>query len=93
MLFIFITIPYLIITVVSLNKVNEKLTCQLELIKQRLEVVQCQLQELTAERINVSKQVTDLEAENSQLIREREELLNKMYEGENEMKDKCCQHR
>ncbi|XP_026221178.1 mitotic spindle assembly checkpoint protein MAD1-like [Anabas testudineus] len=76
-----------------LREVNEKLTCQLELIKQRLEVVQCQLQELTAERINVSKQVTDLEAENSQLIREREELLNKMYEGENEMKDKCCQLR
>lgn len=82
-----------IMTFLFLNKVNKKLTCELEMIKERLEILQCQLQELTAEKLNSSKQIKDLEAENSQLIREKEELLSKMNEGGHEMKDKYCQLR
>lgn len=89
-LFSFFAILYQIMTVLSLHKVNEKLTCELEMIKQSLEILQRQVQELTAERANSSKQIIALEAENSELTREKEELLSKINEGEYEMKDKCC---
>ncbi|XP_051239048.1 interaptin-like isoform X3 [Dicentrarchus labrax] len=80
-----------------LIQVNEKLTCELEMIKQKLKTSQSQLQEITAERVISSKQITDLEAQCSQLIREKEELLSKINESRHEelteMKEKCCQLR
>ncbi|XP_070763131.1 early endosome antigen 1 [Enoplosus armatus] len=83
-------------TLVSLRQVNIKLTSELEMIQQKLKTSQSQLQEITAERVINSKQVTDLETECSQLIREKEEL-SKMNEGRHEelteMKKKCCQFR
>lgn len=79
------------------NQENEELTCELEMIKQKLNTSESQLQEITLERVTNSKRVTDLEAECSQLIREKEELLSKMNEGRHEelteIKDKCCQLR
>lgn len=79
------------------NQVNEKLTRELEMIKQKLNTSDSQLQEITAERITNSRQVTALEAECSQLIREKEELLSKMNEGRHEelteIKEKYCQLR
>lgn len=82
---------------VSLHQVNEKLTHELEIIKQKLETSQSQLQEITAERVINSKQITDLRAECSHLIRDKEELLSKINEGRHEelteIKEKCCQLR
>ncbi|XP_044048906.1 trichohyalin-like isoform X2 [Siniperca chuatsi] len=79
----------------ALREVNEKLTCELEMIKQKLKTSQSLLQEVTAERVINSKQITDLEAECTQLIREKEELLSKMNEDRHEelteIKEKCCQ--
>lgn len=84
------------IRVVSLHQVNEKLTRELEMITQKLKTSQSQLQVITAERVNNSKQITDLEAECSRLIREKEELLSKIngrHEELTEMKEKCSQLR
>ncbi|XP_026167501.1 golgin subfamily A member 6C isoform X2 [Mastacembelus armatus] len=77
----------------ALKEVNEKLTCELETIKQSLEMLQSQIQELTAERLISSKLTTHLEAKHSQLIREKEELLSKINEGGHEEKEKYCQLR
>ncbi|AWP08257.1 Hypothetical protein SMAX5B_009879 [Scophthalmus maximus] len=77
----------------ALSKVNEMLTCELEMIKQKLDTSQSQLQELTAERAVNTEQIRGLEAERSELIRQKEELLSKMKEGGHEMKEKCCQLR
>ncbi|XP_067359017.1 early endosome antigen 1-like isoform X1 [Channa argus] len=74
----------------ALKEIKENLESELETIKQRMEMLQCELQELTAERINTSKHITDLEADKAQLIREKEELLSKMN-TECETKEKCCQ--
>ncbi|XP_045893696.1 interaptin-like isoform X1 [Micropterus dolomieu] len=79
-----------------LREVNEKLTRELEMITQKLKTSQSQLQVITAERVNNSKQITDLEAECSRLIREKEELLSKIkgrHEELTEMKEKCSQLR
>lgn len=93
----FCSAPFLILCqitpVVFLPKVNKKLTSELETIKQRLEMLQCQLQELTAEKANSSEQITDLEAKSSQLIRDNKELRRKVNEGGNEMREMCCQLR
>lgn len=66
------------------------------MIKQKLNTSQSQLEEMTAEQIITAKHITDLEAECSQLIREKEEL-HKVNEGRQEelteMKAKCCQLR
>ncbi|KAM7396901.1 hypothetical protein PAMP_019906 [Pampus punctatissimus] len=79
----------------ALSEVNEKLTCELEMVSQRLETSLSQIQELTSEKIMSTKQITDLEAERLQLIREKEELLIKMNDGGHkeltEMKEKCHQ--
>ncbi|XP_019116437.2 golgin subfamily A member 6-like protein 22 [Larimichthys crocea] len=81
----------------DLREENEELTSELEMIKQKLNTSESQLQEITAERVTNSKRVTDLEAECSQLIREKEELLSKMNEGRHEelteIKEKYCQLR
>ncbi|XP_022611949.1 centriolin-like [Seriola dumerili] len=77
----------------ALREVNEKLTCELEMIKQKVEISQSQLQELTAEQVVNIKQIRDLEAERSDLITQKEELLSKTDEGGHEMKEKCCQLR
>lgn len=84
------------IPVVSLNQVNSKLTCELETIKQKLNISESELKELTAEKVMNYKQITDLEAGCSKLIREKEEL-RKMNEGQREelteMTEKCSQLR
>ncbi|XP_071344333.1 interaptin [Trachinotus anak] len=76
-----------------LREVNEKLTCELEMIKQKLEISQSQLQELTAERVVNTKQIRDLEAERFELFTQKGELLSKIDKGGPEMKEKCCQLR
>lgn len=77
-------------------QVNEKLTSELEMMKQELNTSQSQLQEATAERVINSKQITDLQAESSQLIREKDDV-RKMNEGRREelkeMKEKYIQLR
>ncbi|KAK2842438.1 hypothetical protein Q5P01_012638 [Channa striata] len=75
----------------ALKEANEKLECELEMTKQSLKMLQCELQEETAERISRSNNITDLEADMSQLMREKEELLNKMNRDECEMKEKWRQ--
>ncbi|XP_049929454.1 interaptin-like [Epinephelus moara] len=74
-----------------------KLIHELEIMKEKLRTSQSQLQEATAERATNSKQITDLEAERSQLIRDKDQLLSKLNEGGHEeltkMKEKCCQLR
>lgn len=84
------------IPVVSLHQVNSKLTCELETIKQKLNISESELKELTAEKVMNYKQITDLEAGCSKLIREKEEL-RKMNEGQREelteMTEKCSQLR
>ncbi|KAM9352336.1 uncharacterized protein ABDE67_007193 [Symphorus nematophorus] len=81
----------------ALREENEKLVCELEMMKQKLNTTHSQLQEVTAERVINSRQITHLEAECSQLTREKEELLSKMNEARHEelteMKEKCCQLR
>ncbi|KAF1386869.1 hypothetical protein PFLUV_G00099340 [Perca fluviatilis] len=81
----------------ALKEVNEKLSFELEMIERKLKTSQTQLQEVTAERDTNSKQITDLEAERSQLITEKEELLSKInecgHEELMEMKEKFLQLR
>nr|XP_040019884.1 paramyosin-like isoform X1 [Gasterosteus aculeatus aculeatus] len=77
----------------ALKEANEKLTRELEMIKQELKTSQSQLREAMAERVTSSRQITAVEAEQAQLIREKEELLIKMNQpGPDElekMKEKC----
>lgn len=64
------------------------------MVKQRLETSQSQLQELTLGKVTNTEQITDMEVECSQLIRENEELLVKINDGNKElteMKEKCHQ--
>ncbi|XP_069384968.1 putative leucine-rich repeat-containing protein DDB_G0290503 isoform X4 [Paralichthys olivaceus] len=77
----------------ALIEVNEKLTYELKMMEQKLDTSQSQLQELTAERVANTKLIEDLEAERSELMRQKEELLTKMNDGGHEMKEKCCQLR
>ncbi|XP_031139307.1 rho-associated protein kinase 2-like isoform X2 [Sander lucioperca] len=81
----------------ALKEVNEKLSFELKMIEKKLKTSQSQLQEVTAERDTNSKQITDLEAERSQLITEKEKLLSKInecgHEELTEMKEKCLQLR
>ncbi|KAM8750601.1 uncharacterized protein AB9X84_012435 isoform 2-T2 [Acanthopagrus schlegelii] len=80
----------------ALKEVNEKLKSELEMLKQELNTTQSQLQEATAERVINSKQITDLQAECSQLVREKDDVC-KMNEGRREelkeLKEKCSQLR
>ncbi|KAI9529586.1 hypothetical protein NQZ68_007823 [Dissostichus eleginoides] len=77
----------------SLKEVNEKLTGELEKIKQKRKTSQSQLQEETLERLTISKRITDLEVDCAQLTTEREELLSKVSESGHEeitaIKEKC----
>ncbi|XP_034735950.1 myosin-11-like isoform X3 [Etheostoma cragini] len=81
----------------ALKEVNEKLSYELEMIEQKLKTSQSQLQEVTADRVTNFKQISDLEAERSQLITEKEELLSQInecgHEELPEMKEKCLQLR
>lgn len=63
------------------------------MIKKRLEISHHELQELTDEKIINTKQVTDLEVQCSQLIREKEELQSEIKGRREEMQEKCCEHR
>ncbi|KAM4618215.1 uncharacterized protein ACJ7VT_007616 [Polymixia lowei] len=72
----------------SVREVNEKLMRELEKVKQGLELSRTQLHELTAEKVINTNQVTALEAERTQLIGEKEELLSKLNEcGQAELKE------
>ncbi|CAI5665139.1 unnamed protein product [Oreochromis niloticus] len=77
----------------ALREENEKIRGELEMIKKRLEISHHELQELTDEKIVNTKQVTDLEARCSQLIREKEELQSEIKGRLEEMQEKCCEHR
>ncbi|XP_047451395.1 myosin-2 heavy chain-like [Mugil cephalus] len=66
----------------ALREVNEKLRGDLETIRKRLEISECQLKELTEEKVLKTKHVAHLETRCSQLIREKEELLSKINDGE-----------
>ncbi|KAM6960649.1 uncharacterized protein FYW47_009229 [Aplochiton taeniatus] len=66
------------------QEMNDKLTCELELVKQRLETSLHQHHELTAERVIHVNQIAALETERSQLIGEKEELLSCQYGGRQE---------
>lgn len=76
---------------------NEKLTSEIETIRQSLETSQSQLRELTAEKIVATNRITDLEAERTRLIRDKEELQSKKKEGgceeQTEMREKHNQLR
>ncbi|XP_010766355.1 cingulin isoform X3 [Notothenia coriiceps] len=77
----------------SLKEVHEKLTGELEEIKQKLKTSQSQLQEETLERLTISKRITGLEADCAQLTTEREELLSRVsgsgHEEITAIKEKC----
>ncbi|KAM3608947.1 uncharacterized protein V6R79_007332 [Siganus canaliculatus] len=80
----------------ALTEVNETLARQLEMMKQKLDTAQCQLQEVTAKGVIERQQIADLEAERSQLMREKEELgkLKEDHHDElTETQEKCCQLR
>ncbi|KAM6936974.1 uncharacterized protein FYW49_020791 [Xenentodon cancila] len=80
----------------ALREVNEKLRGEVDIIRRSLDKSQCQLKELTEERITSSKKISSLEAQRSRLIREKEELLSKTNlcgrEVPEEPKEKCCCH-
>lgn len=63
-------------------QVNEKLVSELETVKQQLALSQTQVEELMSEKVINTKKITDLEAERSRLIREKEELQTQMYEDD-----------
>lgn len=75
-------------------QINEQLREEAEVLKKSLDTSHRQLQELKEENVTSSKHLTDLQAERSQLIREKEELLSQRNQREvlTEPK-KCCQHR
>ncbi|XP_061578443.1 coiled-coil domain-containing protein 102A-like isoform X1 [Cololabis saira] len=81
----------------ALREVNERLRGEVDMIRQTLDQSQSQLKELTEERITSSRKISALEAQRSQLIREKEELLSKTHLGGGEVpeepKEKCCSHR
>ncbi|XP_046890390.1 trichohyalin-like [Hypomesus transpacificus] len=70
----------------SVREVNEKLKVELEMVKQKLETALIQQHELGAERVIHTNQIAALETERSQLIGEKEELLNTLHqEGQEEL--------
>ncbi|XP_034031362.1 uncharacterized protein LOC117514900 [Thalassophryne amazonica] len=66
------------------DSVHEKHTCDLEMINHKQEVSQSQLHKPTTDKVINSNHITRLEAERNQLIREKQELLDKIKEGANE---------
>lgn len=60
------------------QQVNEQLTNELDAIKKTLKQSQAQVQELMTENTMKSHQVTDLEAECAQLVRDKQELLSEV---------------
>lgn len=66
------------------------------MIKQKLNTSESQLKEIRREKVINYKQITDLEAGCSKLIREKEELRKTndiQHEELTEMNKKCCQLR
>lgn len=60
-------------------QLSEKLTSDLETARQRLEVTSSQLQQLEVEKVIRTNQIVALEAERTQLIGEKEELLGSTH--------------
>lgn len=83
--------------VVCLHQLNKKLTCELEVVKQRLEISQSELHELTAKKVTNTSQVPEREAERAQPLGRKERLPGSMSDGGHaeltEMREKYCQLR
>ncbi|XP_029615322.1 myosin heavy chain isoform X2 [Salmo trutta] len=81
----------------TVTEMNEKMTSELEMVKQRLESSLAQLHELGAERVIHTNQIAALETERSQLIGEKEELTSaigrdgRQEEEVTELRESCCQ--
>ncbi|XP_055789070.1 myosin heavy chain-like isoform X2 [Salvelinus fontinalis] len=81
----------------TVTEMNEKMTSELEMVRQRLESSLSQLHELGAERVIHTNQIAALETERSQLIGEKEELTSaigrdgRQEEEVTELRESCCQ--
>ncbi|XP_052322609.1 centrosome-associated protein CEP250-like isoform X5 [Oncorhynchus keta] len=79
------------------DQMNEKMTSELEMVRQRLESSLAQLHELGAERVIHVNQIAALETERSQLIGEKQELTSaigrdgRQEEEVTELRESCCQ--
>ncbi|XP_030621150.1 MAR-binding filament-like protein 1-1 [Chanos chanos] len=74
----------------SVKQQNEKLTSDMATVTQKLEVTLKQLHELEAEKLIHTNQIAALETERSQLIGEREELLDTIgLEELTELRNQC----
>ncbi|XP_052322607.1 centrosome-associated protein CEP250-like isoform X3 [Oncorhynchus keta] len=81
----------------TVTEMNEKMTSELEMVRQRLESSLAQLHELGAERVIHVNQIAALETERSQLIGEKQELTSaigrdgRQEEEVTELRESCCQ--
>ncbi|XP_042157820.1 trichohyalin isoform X2 [Oncorhynchus tshawytscha] len=81
----------------TVTEMNEKMTSELEMVRQRLESSLAQLHELGAERVIHTNQIAALETERSQLIGEKQELTSaigrdgRQEEEVTELRENCCQ--
>ncbi|XP_036816303.1 centrosome-associated protein CEP250 isoform X3 [Oncorhynchus mykiss] len=81
----------------TVTEMNEKMTSELEMVRQRLESSLAQLHELGAERVIHTNQIAALETERSQLIGEKQELTSsigrdgRQEEEVTELRESCCQ--
>ncbi|KAB5565729.1 hypothetical protein PHYPO_G00244880 [Pangasianodon hypophthalmus] len=81
----------------SAKEVNEKLSADLAIAKDRLQETLQQLHELEAEKLIQTNQISALETERLQLIGEKEELMDVFDQGDQkelrDLKETCCQLR
>nr|XP_046200066.1 trichohyalin-like isoform X3 [Oncorhynchus gorbuscha] len=81
----------------TVTEMNEKMTSELEMVRQRLESSLAQLHELGAERVIHVNLIAALETERSQLIGEKQELTSaigrdgRQEEEVTELRESCCQ--
>ncbi|KAK6317762.1 hypothetical protein J4Q44_G00110530 [Coregonus suidteri] len=81
----------------TVTEMNERMTSELEMVRQRLESSLAQLHELGAERVIHTNQIAALETERSQLIGEKEELMSaigrdgRQEEEVTELRERCDQ--
>ncbi|XP_041734685.2 centrosome-associated protein CEP250 [Coregonus clupeaformis] len=81
----------------TVTEMNERMTSELEMVRQRLESSLAQLHELGAERVIHTNQIAALETERSQLIGEKEELMSaigrdgRQEEEVTELRERCYQ--
>ncbi|XP_031657395.1 golgin subfamily A member 6-like protein 22 isoform X3 [Oncorhynchus kisutch] len=81
----------------TVTEMNEKMTSELEMVRQRLESSLAQLHELGAERVIHTNQIAALETERSQLIGEKQEMTSaigrdgRQEEEVTKLRESCCQ--